>query len=133
MYETQLLAEPGVVVTTARFVVGFQTYPISSITTVAPFTVQPSRGGAYLLGAFVSLPALGTLLGGASLGSGTGIFFGLVLAGIAALCFWHGAQKKAEHGLLVATSGMQVRALVTHDLGQVQRVLGALNHAIASR
>lgn len=133
MYETPLLTEPGIHVTTARFVVGHQTYPIASITSVSPFTIRASRTNGYLGGGLFVLLTLLTLVPGLVALNFGGIVIGLIFGGLATLCISLAKAKQDTHGVVIATSGMQVRALVTNRFDQVSRVVMALNQAIASR
>ncbi|MBX3188399.1 MAG: hypothetical protein KF819_15385 [Labilithrix sp.] len=124
--EYPILSEQGVTVTTARFVVYQQTYPIAGITSVAPFQQPASRGGPILLACLFGLMMFVGFAGGAI---GGGLFF-LVLMGI---CIAVAASRKDTFGVVVWTAGTNVRALVTHDGAFVGRVVVALNQAIASR
>lgn len=76
--EFTILQEPGVLVTSARFVVGQQTYPIANLTAVAPFTIPGSilgnvigaialagLGGAFVIANMTSSgTSIGYLIGG---------------------------------------------------------------------
>jgi len=134
--ERPLLSEPGLVVTTARFVVGHQTYPIQGIATVAPYTVAAKRVANYVVGGFFAFSTFGNCVGTdlAENGAGGKIVTMFFTAGIAALAFWLAKQKKDTHGIMLATSaGGRIQAFMTQDGPQMVRVLGALNQAIASR
>lgn len=131
--EVPLFAGPGIQITTARFVVGHQTYPIGGITTVAPFSVPAQTGGPI---AMIGLGGFFALCGAAGLVDGNaGALFGSMLFGaplIAGGILWY-RSRRATHGVVITTSGMNVRALVTQDIALVHGVVQALNQAIASR
>lgn len=128
--EVPLLAEQGIQVTSARFIVYQQTYPINGITSVAPFSFQPSRTGP-VVGAI--LFGLGTLGGLGALRHEGSIGMPFVCALLTGACVWWFISIKAQHGVMVSTAGMQHRALVTTDQGLVARVVHALNQAISMR
>jgi hypothetical protein len=138
--ERVLLSEPGVQVTSARFVVGHQTYPIMGITSVTQFyvpkpssTVATGCGLAFVFGFFPAFifAVLAFSSGSAALGWTAG-FFGL--AGLAVVGISIGtASVPNKYGVAITSAGSQVRPLVSQDLGHVQRVVGALNHALSMR
>jgi hypothetical protein len=134
--ERQLVAEPGVLVTSARVVVGQQTYPVAGISSVAPFTQRahnPPNGvgiGMMIVGALLVLGGIGQdFTGGAVLT----VIFGAALVGGAALVFKFSPRKPDVHGVVITSAGAQFRALETTDLHQVSRVVGAINHALSMR
>lgn len=115
----------GVQVTNARFVVGGQMYPMQAITSVSQFKIPGQRGAAILGAVLFGILSL-ILVSFAPLAF-------LVSAALAALCIGLAQTAKDLHGIAITTSGMQVRAVVTHDVAFVQQVLGALHQAIATR
>lgn len=124
--EVPILAEQGVQVTTARFVCYQQTYPIAGLTSVAPYHL-PAQRSAPIMAALL----FGSLALIAVLNSSVGWTMILILAaGVSALV---AVQKKASYGVVVWTAGTNMRALTSYDPAFVQRVLAALNQAIASR
>lgn len=125
--EVQLLAEWGVQVTSSRFIVGMHTYPIAGITSVAPFHIPAERSGA-IVGAII-FGLLGIIVGWTAGSVLAFLFFGV----IAAIFVVAALLKKSVFGVVIATAGMQHRALVTHDGVHVTRVVNALNQAIAMR
>jgi len=128
--EITFFAEQGVQVTSSRFVVHGQLYPLAGITSVAPFTTPPKRLGLVALAAvfgFFTLASLGSLI------SRGAVLPLLVFAVLTALCIWGIRRQKATHGVLIATAGMQVKALTSPDVAFVQQVVGALHQAVASR
>lgn len=129
--EIPLLAEQGIQVTSARFVVYQQTYPLNGITHVAPFSFQPSRTGALLGGMLFGL--LTCICGGSAMSGDGSIGPAFFFALLTAACVWSFVSKKMVHGVVVSTAGMQQRPLMTTDAGLVHRVVGALNHAISMR
>ncbi len=124
--EVPLFEERGVRVTSARFVVYQQTYPIDGITSIAPFTVRARRSTPILLTCIGSLTLLVALVLGA---------MGGMLLGLLALASGIGwlTQCKATHGVMIATAGMNVRALTSQNFGLILRVVAALNQAVAMR
>ena len=130
--ERVLLEESGVTVTTARFMVGAQTYAMSSVNSVASFTVRESRlaaGCGVLIG-------VGFLLFGASAifeprSRGVGIL--LVLAAVALFVVIGSKVAKHTYAVRLTTSSGQVEALQSKELEFVQRVVKALNDAIVAR
>lgn len=129
--EVHLFSEQGIQVTSARFVVFQQTYPIAGITSISPFTIPAQRAGLILGALFFGLCTLGgcgLMLGDDHNPVGV-IVFGLFMG----LCIWGAVSRKPMHGLMISTAGMNVRALTSQDFNQVQRVMAALNQAIAMR
>lgn len=124
--EVPLLNMGWVQVTSARFVVGHQTYPINGITSVAPFSVAPNRNGPFLL---IGI-ALIVLFGGFAGQSGGTAVLGLIMGAIGIALV---ALAKPTHGVTIMTAGMNVRALVSKDIALVHGVVTALNQAIAMR
>jgi hypothetical protein len=137
--ETTLLAEPGLLVTTLRLVVDEQTYPIANIKNVATFTETPDQAAStatILLGLVVNLGAvLAIKVGGADEGPLFAVAVLVCMLGsVAFLLGLHWARNRVIiYGVVVVTPSIQVRAIATRDLGRMQRVLGALNHAVARR
>jgi hypothetical protein len=134
--ETLLLNEPGLQVTSASLVVGYQTYPIATMTSVAPFTVTADMRGpnaAVVLGLVVNLGAiLGIKIGTENKG---GWLVAVALIGSIVFLWglYQARTRQTVHGIFVATSGIQLRVFASPDIARVHRVLGALNQAIASR
>ena len=110
--ETVLLSEPGLQVTTARLVVGDLTYPIATITSVAPFTVRADMRGpnaAVFLGLVVNLAAiLGIKVGTENKG---GWLFVVATNGSIAFC-WAGAA-----GAPPREAAMSATALAASSMG----------------
>jgi len=131
--EHVFLAEGGVQVTSARFTVFQQMYPISGITSVSPFTLPASRGAPLALVTIFGIFALFSFVGFLS-SPNAGSFLGLLITGaiVALGVFWFRSCKPI-HVVMIATSGMQARALSTRDAGFAHRVVLALNHAVISR
>lgn len=119
----------GVQITSSRFVVGTQMYPLAGITSVSPFTIPPKRFGLILGALFSLLLTTGAVT---PLVEGKPIAF-LLFAAITGLFVWRVTQRKTVHGVTISTAGMQVRALTSPDVTFVQQVVGALHQAIASR
>lgn len=130
--EVQLLSEGWVQVTSARFVVGHQTYPLAGITSVAPFTVPKDASFAWFLAVGSSLGILASL-GMMAVSVAVGFVFLLIAGAVLGFAIYEIKTKKAIHGVVICTSGMQVQALSSPDLQFVSRVVGSLNQALAMR
>jgi hypothetical protein len=116
--EHTLLAEQGIIVSTARFVVGTTTYPLAGITAVSTSAIKPK----YLLPLILILFGLPLLPAKAPLG------LPLLLAGIAIIVL-----SKKRFVVRMATAGGQVDALASKDRAYIERVVSALNTAIIQR
>jgi hypothetical protein len=121
--EPVILQEADVTVTTARFIVGGQTYAMSGITAVRSFVYHPSIAGPIIL---IILGVLGLLIGP---GVGARVF-GLLLAvgGV----FWL-TKKKPTYSVLLSSSSGEHRALSHKDGTYINRIVGAVNEAIVQR
>lgn len=134
MQEFPILQEQNVLVTTARFVVGQQTYPIVNLTAVAPFTIPPSMVGSFIGCIAVSgLAAVCALANWLTPGASIGYILAGIFGALALVILVLGMMKKPMHGVKVATAGGQVQALFTPDLQFAHRVVGALNQALSRR
>jgi hypothetical protein len=94
---------------------------------VAPFTVPAQRASAIAFAVITS--ALGLIFAFASRSPEFCIRFMLFAAASAGWAYF----QKAAHGVMIATAGMQTRALKSDDLQHIARVVAALNQAIAMR
>jgi hypothetical protein len=132
-HEHVFFAEGGVQVTSARFTVHQQMYPVAAITSVSPFSLPASKGApiglVLIFGFFFSLSLAG-LINGPNAGS----FVSLVVTGafVALGVFWY-RSRKPTHVVMITTSGMQARVLSTLDPAFAHRVVIALNQAVISR
>lgn len=124
--EVPIHAEQHIQVTTARFVVGYHTYPIAGLTHVVAFSNPAQRTSAILAAIFFGLLFLICAI--ARAGAPALVFFVP-----AAICGIVAATRKATHGVAICTAGRNIHALLSHDAGFVARVVTALNQAIASR
>jgi hypothetical protein len=126
MAEETLLKEGDVWVSTARFVTGPNTYPLTGITAVSSTEVAPNRSPGILL------ILLGLLCGGLGyLGGPSSAWFAAVFfvgAGIA----WN-VIVKSRFAVGIATSGGQVHAVIDRDPQKIGRIVTALNDALARR
>jgi hypothetical protein len=113
--EQPLLAERGVQVTTARFIVGGTTYPISGIVAVSPFSEPPNWVSIVIWGLFGLLT----------------IWFGVGVVPLG-YALWI-LIKGGQYGVAIQTASGNVRALVSKDAAFAQRVAMALNNALAMR
>lgn len=122
----------GIKVTNSRFVVDQATYPISNISSVKTSFRKPSkvfRTFAVILIIFGIFCLFAAITGpqGAQMGS---IIFGL-------LCLAFGISRfkkaKAEHMVVLATSGGEMQAYRTHKQEVIIAIVDALNDAIVHR
>lgn len=131
--ETALFAAGGVQVTTARFVCWQQTYPMGGITSVSPFTIQAARTGPYALAVFSAFWAIVWFASLVWDPNAPAVLMLLVSAGLVAAGIMWGRSRKATHGVMITTAGMNVRAVASPDGVFVQQIVGALNQALSMR
>lgn len=121
-----MLAEKGVQVTTTRFVVGRETYPIHEITSVAPYTVKPKIAGGAALAIFALLASPAAIHTGST-------SFELACVVVLVLSIAYAATRRTTHVIAVATAGFSTPALVSTDMLFSKRVLATLKHSISMR
>ena len=112
-------------VTSARFIVGAQTFAMQGITSVQGIETPPGY----------ALPAIMVVIGvGAGL-SGLGRSVGLVAFGVAFSAFGVlvGFLRKSTYAVVLRTAGGEVVACRSKDRGYMLQVIQALNDAIVSR
>lgn len=126
--EHTLLDEEMVTVTTTRFIVPGQTYPIAGITSIAN-TVDSSMAPAGLVIVGIGIAAIGGSLGSTP-GAGAVIVVGavLLLAGVVGM-----TVSKSKHHVVLTTSAGEVRAFTSTDKDLINNVVVALNQAIVRR
>jgi hypothetical protein len=124
--ETTFLSEPGLVITSARAIVGSAMYPMAGITSVR--AVREARSVAPILMA-LGLGLFGIL---ATIGEPCRILGILMLFG-AMGCVLLYAMGTDRWWVVIGTAGGEVKAVCYNREDQAQRVVGALNHAIVSR
>ena len=117
MEERVILNDGGVVITATRAVFGSTTYAIRNLT-----SVRSSAKKDPAVAALVAL-AIGALAVFAN------PFFGVPILAIGAWALW---KRKTTYSVVLATSGGETSALDSQDADEVQRVVAALNEAIAS-
>lgn len=129
--EQTLLNDRGVIVSTARFVVGSTTYPLAGITAVQYLELPAQRGGAILAGII-----LGSI-GGVSMGrtflpnSDASAVLALLCAVVAAVGF--ASTVKPNFVVRVMTAGGQIDAIKSPDKTWTQSIATALNQAVINR
>lgn len=117
--------QSNITVTNTRFIVGAQTYAIRNITSVKPVKYAPQRGGPVgflLLSAVIALVAF--LSGAYAVG-----VISLVLVG---LCVFWLTRQRYTFGVVLTTSGGEVRAVENSDWPFIQDIVAALNESIMS-
>ncbi len=124
--ETVYLRSQDVLVTSARVVIGGKTYASANITSVCLVTILPNQAGGYLL----------VLAGGAFFLSGlSGREVLLMVIGTALLigalaCF---AGYKTKFAARIVASSSETDGVWSYDLSYAQRIVDAVNDAIAGR
>lgn len=124
--ETAVLEENGVKVTTARLIAGGQTFALRNIT-----SVRAVPAGSKVWPIVWLLLAAGALAGGIGGGQGAdgAVLLAIVLGSLGALQWW----KNSAQRIVINTSGKDAVAYTTRNKAHAQRVLQALNDAIAQR
>lgn len=114
----------GVIVTSARLVVGSTVYPVRGLTAVQYVELPKSHGASKVLALFgifcFIVNASQAPVGGAILAA---IFMGLAVA-IA-------VRKQPELAIRILTAGGQIDAVVTKDRHRADQIVAALNRAVA--
>ena len=123
--ENVFFQQAHVTVTNSRFIVGNQTYAMRNITSVQPVKYNPQRSGPITL---IIVGFLTILIGfGKSSVGGTLCGLALLALGI----FWWSRQRPT-YGVLLTTSGGEVRALQHRDWPFIENIVTALNQSIIS-
>ena len=126
MKEKTFFEYEDVKVTNARFIIGAQTFAMSSITSIKTVTDKPSKfWGIVILVIGLLTVALGlhkTAIGVVTVG-------GLL---VVASTFHLYRQKTAYH-VILNTSGGKTKAFTTYQSNYLTKVVGALNEAIVHR
>lgn len=117
----------GVQVTSARFVVNQQTYPMRNIAAVKPMHKDPSQFWWYI-GLLVGLLFVAGSFGSPI--SWGGVIFGAAIFGFCIMAIRAG---KTVHAIVITTSGSDIAAIQSTDQAHVRAVLDALNQAIVHR
>lgn len=148
MSETVLYQDQFTTVTSTRFMVGAQMYPIRGITAVSSGESHhpPRRGMAIFIGlvgaacALLALlvlvapaPAQASAAGPAPSPVGGALCIGTFGAAMLAVAAWEYRKQKWRHEYIVQifTGGMQHNAVVTDDKARQEAILSALHRACA--
>jgi hypothetical protein len=126
--EKTFYQDPGVLITNSRCIVAGQTYAMSGITSVRPFTEVPPKGGPILLiivGVFFTLGSLPNLPNAVMLLL-CGI--GMIAGGIA----WFKSKKDIYHVVVHSASG-ESRLIHSIDQSYITQIIAGLNEAIVYR
>lgn len=119
--ETVFFDGGGITVTNTRFVVPGQTYAMASVTSVR-YLEKPQ---SWIMGAVCGALAIWWLTIGTFM-----IPLVVVFAGISSLALWRGRPR---YDVILSTAAGEVRALSSHERGDVRQVVKALNDAIIFR
>jgi hypothetical protein len=117
-----------VLITNSRCIVAGQTYAMSGITSVRPFTEEPPKGWPVLvviiglMWALVSLANLPNALGG--------LVFALAMIGLGVM--WFKSKKDIYHVVVHSASG-ESRLIHSLDQDYISKIIVALNEAIIFR
>lgn len=118
MAERVFFERGAVKVTSARVVLGSQTYAVAQLSSVGAAYEAATRWPAYLLalmGAFVMAAQL---------------FVGLA---VIAAAISYLVTRKDRHHVLLMTSGGEYKSLASFDKSEVDEVVGAISEAIVHR
>lgn len=121
-------------VTSARFVVGKETYPIANISSVKNRFFPPKRFGAIcwaVIGLMWSCSVLSVI---DTKGEGYDPTLGLSISAVFFYLAWHFyVNGGAKYLVALTTSGSEVKALESKDKEKIDNVVQALNDAIVFR
>jgi hypothetical protein len=123
-HERVLLSEGYVSVSTSRFVVGSQTYPMANVSSVKSFTA-PAKTGFPIL-----LLVVGIIAGFSAFANKEALVVAIPL--IALGIFLLRAAKPTFYVALTTASG-EVRPVGSKDQAYVERIITALNEAVVAR
>lgn len=124
--ETLVLDDGDVKVTTARFIANGQTFALRNIT-----SVKLQNAGSLRWPIVWAIFAAGSMAGAqaGSRGGEGAVLMAIVFGSLAALLWW----RNSAHAIYITTSGKEQVAYTTRNKAYAQRVLQALNDAIAQR
>jgi Family of unknown function (DUF6232) len=117
--EVGFYSKGSVHVTSARFVVGAQTYAMRNVTSVKGITIWPGRIGPIAF-ALVGIALLFML-------NPVAILLGLCLLVPCSLLLYY---RKPTHAVVLATAGGEIKAYESSHVAEISRILDALNRAI---
>lgn len=124
--ETTYYQSGDITVTSARAVIGDQTYSMSNITSVSMLAVQPNRTGGIIL------TLLGLLLAALGWASGGGLFLWLGLLGLT-IGIIIIAALRTKYAVRIGSASGESNALVATDPAHIQPIVEAINKAIVER
>lgn len=124
--EKTFYQDTTVVVTNSRCIVAGQTYAMSGITSVRPFTEVPSKGGPILL---IIVGAL-LVMGGFGQSSVFGVVLGIITVAVGIA--WYKSKKDIYHVVVHSASG-ESRLIHSIDRSYITSIIAALNEAIVYR
>ena len=131
--EMSFLEANGVTVTSARVVIGPETYAVANITSVRPLLVKPNRAvEAALSVAAAALLLIGLALRGSLNTAAAGPFF--IFAAIClvpAAILWF--SRRPKHAVHLKSSSGESKVLLGADPAWIHTVVDAINQAIISR
>ncbi len=118
--ERTILQRDNVTVTSARVVLGGQTFALSGITSVRAAVIEPKWGGVVLA---VLAGVMFIMIGGAA------VFLGIASLALAAVM---AAGKKPMHRVVLVTSAGEQTGLETVDRAEVAEVVKTVSDAIVA-
>jgi hypothetical protein len=126
--EKTFYQDPGVTITNSRCIVAEQTYAMSGITSVRPFTEIPSKGGPIVLILFGVITSIGSAVNLPSAIFGLLIGLGMIAGGVA----WFRSKKDIYHVVVHSSSG-ESKLIHSLDQSYIAQIITALNEAIIYR
>lgn len=124
--ETTHYQSGDITITSARAVIGDQTYSMSNITSVSMLAIQPNRTGGIILA------LLGLLFAAVGWASGGGLFLWLGVLGLA-IGIIIIASLRTKYAVCIGSSSGESNALISPDKEHIHPIVEAINKAIAER
>lgn len=124
--EKTYLQQGDVMVTSARFIVGSQTFAMRNITSVTAMEIEPDNpfpGYLMMLGSVIVMIGFGI----SSVSAG---ILGVVIAGAGGYWGW---QQTSTFSVVLTTAGGEVRAYTSQNRKVIATIVEALNRSIVER
>jgi hypothetical protein len=129
--ELTILEEGNIKVTSGRFIVGNQTFPVKNISSVRKATGKKTSGAWLYFIAAIGLLALGNNVEKTGYPVG-GILLYIGSGALAALAIWKSLTAKAPFVVEIQTNAGKVAAVVSMNEKKIDRIIEALNKAVAA-